>query len=137
MRYLVVTVGLSPERAASLIARIGGANGGAIFSVGLEGLELESATRSDVMVWMGESRVGIDSYGPKPFGELQVSNGQHTFDLADQQRDLLGSAFEVGPSQKTATNCPGFDFSFKDLEQVFPDGFESGDISAWSEPIAD
>ena len=36
-RYLVVTVGLSPERAASLVARIGSANGGSIFPVGLEG----------------------------------------------------------------------------------------------------
>ena len=136
-RYLVVTVGLSPERAASLIARVGSANGGSIFSVGLEGVQLESTSRSDVTVWLGESRVGIDTYGPKPFADLQLSSGQLTFDLADQQRSLLGDAFDVGPSQKPVTNCPGFDFTFSDLEQVFPDGFESGDISAWSEPTAD
>ena len=135
--YLVVTVGISPERAASLIARIGSANSGAVFSADLEGVPLDSTTRSDVMVWLGESQVGIDSYGPKPFDELQVSNGQLTFDLAEQQRNLLGGAIEVGPSQKPVTNCPGFDFTFRDLGQVFPDGFESGDISAWSEPVAD
>lgn len=136
-RYLVVTVGLSPERAASSIARVGGANGGSVFSAGLEGVQLESASRSDVTAWLGESRVGIDTYGPKPFADLQLSSGQLTFDLADQQRGLLGDAFEVGPSQKPVTNCPGFDFTFDDLEEVFPDGFESGDISAWNEATAD
>lgn len=135
--FAVVTVGLPPETAASLNGRIGGANDGDFFSVGLEGIRLDSVLEDDVMLWLGESQAGIDSYGPKRFHDLELVTDDGSFDLLEQKQTLIGDAFEVGSSQKAETNCPDFDFSFDDVGAIFSDGFESGDVSAWSYTRAD
>ena len=135
--FAIVTIGLPSDTAANLNTRIAGANGGHFFSVRLEGVQLDSATYPDATLWLGEARAGIDSYGPKRFRDLELTAGSATFDLIEHKRELLGEAFEVGPSQKPVTNCPDFDFSFNDMPEVFADGFESGDVSAWSNTRAD
>lgn len=136
-RWAMITLGFAPGAAAYLALVIGDANDGAIFTVGLEGVQLESAAHPDAVLWLGESQVGIDSFGPKPYRELQLTVDGTTFDLVDQQRDAMGKAFDVGPSQKPETNCPGFDFTAEDAQGIFADGFESGDVSAWATPNAD
>ena len=136
-RYAIVTVGIPSDAEAFLSSRVGGANGGATFSVGLEGVPLASAEGPETVLWLGESQVGIDSYGPKPFRRLDLTAGPMSFDLVDQQRDFLGDAFDVGPNQKPVTNCADFDFTPGDTRDLFSDGFESGDTTAWRSPIVD
>lgn len=133
----IVTLGIPPDADASLHARIGGANEGDIFSVGLEGVPLDSASHPDAVAWLGVSKAGIDTYGAKRFRDLELTADGSTFDLLEQQRDLFGEAFDVGPSQTLVTNCPGFDFTLEDVPMLFADGFESGDVSAWARPNAD
>jgi hypothetical protein len=133
----VVTLGISPGVDADLHARVGGANGGEIFTVGLEGVQLDSAAHPDAVLWLGESQAGIDSYGPKPHRQLQLTVDGKTFNLVDQQRELMGDAFDVGPGEQPRTNCPGFDFSPDGAATIFADGFEPGDVSAWAYPNPD
>ena len=133
----MITHGIAPDTAASATVRIGGANGGEIYSVDLEGIPLDSAAGADIVLWLGQSEVGIDTYGPKSYRRLELTADGTTFDLLDQQRGTVGDAFEVGPSQQPRTNCPGFEFRPQDVPTIFPDGFESGDVSAWSYSRAD
>jgi len=136
-KYLVVTLGVSPKAAASLITRLEGGNGGDILSVRLDAIGLDSASHPDAVAWLGEARVGVDTYGPKHYRVLQFTADGSTFDLVDQQRGLFGQVFDVGPSQQPVTNCPDFGFTLEDVPALFPDGFASGDVTAWTEASAD
>lgn len=136
-QWAVVTLGIAPGTAAFLNPVIAGANGGEIFFVDLEGVQLDSWSDQDAVLWLGRSRVGIDSYGPKRYRGLRLTVDGTTFDLSELQQSAVGEAFVVGPGQMPETNCPGFDFTPEDVDTIFPDGFESSDVSAWAYPLPD
>ncbi|MEX1296978.1 MAG: hypothetical protein AB1Z67_12500 [Candidatus Limnocylindrales bacterium] len=132
-RYLVATLGLAPRTPeATLIARVADANDGQLFSVEIEGIQLDSAVGADVWLWVGESQVGIDAYGPKRYGNLDLVVDGHTFDIAEQWRELMGDAFDMGPGQTPVSNCPDVEFTLAGAQRVFADGLGSHDVSAWS-----
>jgi hypothetical protein len=137
LRFILAAVGLSPESGeARLSARVGDANGGR-FAAGVGELVQPDGLGDEVALWVGELELGIDTYGPKPYRDLQFSAGGQTFDLADGWRSLVGDEFDVGPGQKPITNCPGVELTPGDAPQIFSDGFESGDVTAWTEPVPD
>jgi hypothetical protein len=136
-QWAVVTLGLDPGAAAFLNPIIDGVNDGEIFFVDLEGVQLDSSSDQDAVLWLGESQVGIGSHGPKRFLGLRLTVDGTTFDLSELQRNAVGEAFDVGPSQRLEANCPGFHFTPAEVDTIFPDGFESVDVAAWAYPTPD